>query len=398
MRPDSSAGRGFAITAYTITSAVGSGCAAHVKAIERGQSGLRRGRFDGAVLETWLGRVEDIEHEPLPPGFERYDCRNNRLAALALGQDGFEEAVRRAARRYGDHRVAVILGTSTSGIRETERAYSQRGEGTLPATPENYRYRHNLFSLPDFVRSYLGLRGIAVSISTACSSSAKTFASAKRSISAGLCDAAVVGGVDTVCFTTLFGFRSLELLAQSPCRPWAADRDGISLGEAGGFALIERDAQSIIVLEGCGESSDAHHMSAPHPQGLGAELSMRRALSQAGCEAEQIDYVNLHGTGTPANDRSEDLAVCRVLGTRVPCSATKGLTGHTLGAAGMVEAAFCMLALQHELLPGTTNTPARDPALEVNLFLEPRRRKISRALTNSFGFGGSNCSLVFARS
>ena len=385
------------ITAFTVTSALGPGCAAHLDAIEHTRAGLRREDFEGAALDTWLGRVADLEHTPLPPRFERYDCRNNRLALIALAQDGFEDAVRRAAHRYGAQRIAVILGTSTSGIRETELAYQQRNGGALPATAGSYRHRHNLFSLPEFVRDYLGLRGPAQTISTACSSSAKAFASGLRSISAGLCDAVVVGGVDTLCFTTLFGFNSLELLAPSPCRPWAADRDGISVGEAGGFALLERDGEGAIVFEGYGESSDAYHMSAPHPQGAGAALAMQQALAMAGCTPADVDYINLHGTGTLANDRSEDFAVCRVFGPGVPCSATKGLTGHALGAAGILEAAICLLALQHGLLPGTANTPARDPDLGANLLLEPRRRALARAVTNSFGFGGSNCSLVFAR-
>jgi len=366
-------------------------------AIEHTRSGLRYESFEGAALDTWLGRVLGLEHVPLAPGFEHYDCRNNRLALIALTQDGFEDAVRRASGRYGAQRVAVILGTSTSGIRETELLYQRRNGGALPATTGFYRHRHNLFALPEFVRDYLGLGGLAQAISTACSSSAKAFASAHRSISAGLCDAAVVGGVDTLCFTTLFGFRSLGLLAPCPCRPWAADRNGISVGEAGGFALMERAGEGVVVLEGYGESSDAYHMSAPHPEGASVALAMQQALDRADCAPADVDYINLHGTGTPANDRAEDLAVCRVFGPDVLCSATKGLTGHALGAAGILEAVICMLALEHGLLPGTANTTARDPALAANLLLEPRRRALGRAVTNSFGFGGSNCSLVFAR-
>lgn len=385
------------ITAFTVTSALGAGLAATLVALERGVSALRRNDFESSGLDTWIGRVEGLEGRTLPSALQRYDCRNNRLALMALEQDGFQQAAQDAIRRHGAERVAVVLGTSTSGIRELELAYARRMGGPLPAAPYLYRCAQNPFSLSAIVREHLGARGPAHTVSTACSSSAKVFASAYRMLAAGLCDAAVVGGADSLCFMTLFGFNSLKLLSQDPCRPWSPDRDGLSVGEAAGFALLERDGAAGLTLEGYGESSDAYHMSAPHPEGAGADAAMRAALRHANCDAETVEYINLHGTGSPANDRAEDLAVCAVFGTHTLCSATKGLTGHALGAAGILESVICLLALRHGLVPGTANTRARDPRLSVNLLVEPQRGRLRRALTNSFGFGGNNCSLLFGR-
>src|SRR5712671_955599 len=216
-------------------------------------------------------------------------------------------------------------------------------------------------------------------------------------IAAGVCDAAVVGGVDSLCLMTLYGFHSLGLTSAGPCRPYDVDRDGISIGEGGGFALIERATRvepGAILLLGVGESSDAYHMSTPHPEGLGARMAMQQALHSAGLEPPDIDYVNLHGTATKSNDASEDKAVLEVFGPRTPCSSTKGATGHLLGAAGITEAIVSILAIEHDLMPGSANTRSVDPALKSNYLLENKRAKVSRALSNSFGFGGSNCSLV----
>ena len=220
--------------------------------------------------------------------------------------------------------------------------------------------------------------------------------SAARLLALGVVDAAVVGGVDSLCLTTLYGFAALELVSPEICRPWDAQRKGLSIGEAAAFALLERDvAQPAAWLLGCGESSDGHHMSSPHPQGAGAALAMQQALAQAGCSADQVGYINLHGTGTPGNDAAEDQGVCTVFGTDVPCSSTKGYTGHTLGAAGGVEAAISMLALQHGLLPAGLNVQQVDPALRSRYLLQPLQRTVDRVASNSFGFGGSNACLVF---
>jgi 3-oxoacyl-[acyl-carrier-protein] synthase-1 len=215
-------------------------------------------------------------------------------------------------------------------------------------------------------------------------------------IELGVVDAAVVGGVDSLCMTTLYGFKSLELASTDICRPWDAQRNGLSLGEGAAFALLERQPEDVAAwLLGAGESSDGHHMSSPHPEGAGAAAAMRGALAQAGLQATAVDYLNLHGTGTPGNDAAEDLAVCAVFGTTLPCSSTKGYTGHTLGAAGGVEAAISMLALQHGYMPAGLNVQQPDPALHANFLLEPRLGAVKVVASNSFGFGGSNACLVF---
>ena len=383
-----------AITAFTATSALGRGTAAMLHALRRGASGLKPNDFDRAELRAWIGRVAGLEEEPVSGALAEFDCRNNRLAQLGLQQDGFMEAVSQARAKYGAKRVAVLLGTSTSGILQTELAYRSRNE--QGALPEDFDYRHgqNLFSVTDFVRRSLALEGPAMTISTACSSSAKVFASAARYIEAGVADAAVVGGVDSLCLTTLHGFTSLQLVSDEPCRPFDAARKGMSIGEAAGYALLERQGNGLTLL-GYGESSDAYHMSTPQPEGEGALAAMRQALVRAGLEPAAIDYVNAHGTATPANDRAEDRALVRLFASRVPVSSTKGWTGHTLGAAGIIEAIVCFLALEHELIPGTLNSSAVEPGLESQVVLQNRSARLRHALSNSFGFGGSNCTLVF---
>jgi 3-oxoacyl-[acyl-carrier-protein] synthase-1 len=386
-----------AITAFTATSALGRGTGAMLEALRRGASGLKPNDFDRAELRAWIGRVAGLEDKPVTGALAEFDCRNNRLAQLGLEQDGFIEAVSRARAQYGAKRVAVLLGTSTSGILQTELAYRSRdSQGGLPKDFD-YRHAQNLFSVTDFVRRSLGLEGPAMTISTACSSSAKVFASATRYIEAGVADAAVVGGVDSLCLTTLHGFTSLQLVSDEPCRPFDAARKGMSIGEAAGYALVEGSSSTAgLKLVGYGESSDAYHMSTPQPEGEGALAAMRQALERAGLEPAAIDYVNAHGTATPANDRAEDRALMRLFGNKVPVSSTKGWTGHTLGAAGIIEAIVCFLALEHGLIPGTLNSSAVEPGLESQVVLQNRAAQVRRALSNSFGFGGSNCSLVFA--
>jgi 3-oxoacyl-[acyl-carrier-protein] synthase-1 len=385
------------LTHYAQVSCVGDGLAPFLDALRSGTGGLAPCRFEGTELPTWIGQVAGLDDTPLPTAFADYDCRNNRLARRGLQADGFDDAVRAAIARHGKRRVGVILGTSTSGILETEAAFRQRdASGALPAG-FNYHGAHNTYSLGAFVRAWFGLEGPAAVVSTACSSSAKVFASAARMIHAGLIDAAVVGGVDSLCLTTLRGFASLELNAPEPCRPYDAERQGISVGEAAAFALLERPAPSAsgVLLLGCGESSDAYHMSSPHPEGLGARLAMEAALRDAGLDTAAIGYLNLHGTATINNDAAEGQAVATLFGTSVPCSSTKGLTGHTLGAAGTLEAVACALALGHGLLPGSANTRRLDPQLPLDYLLASRNSPLRYAMSNSFGFGGSNCSLVF---
>ena len=396
------------LTHFTATSCAGRGLDATLAALREQRGGLVPCRFERATLDTWIGEVEGVNDEPVRADLRDFDCRNNRLAQLGLTQDGFAQAVAAAAQRYGAERVGVFIGTSTAGILETELAYRQRDpqSGALPAG-FHYAETHNPYSSASFVRTYFALRGPALVVSSACSSGAKVFGSARRMLATGLIDAAVVGGVDSLCLTTLYGFNSLELLSNGPCKPFDTHRSGISIGEAAAFALLERApdgddrasaplADDAILLAGIGESSDAYHMSSPHPEGLGARLAMEQALASSGIAAAEIDYINLHGTATPSNDAAESLAV-NALFDGTPCSSTKGATGHTLGAAGALEAVIAALALREQWLPAGINTSEADPALGLNYLLTSRPASLRSALSNSFGFGGTNCSLLFTR-
>jgi 3-oxoacyl-[acyl-carrier-protein] synthase-1 len=350
-------------------------------------------------LETWIGRVEGLEDSPIEGALADYDCRNNRLGMAALEQDGFMEAVAQARSRYGAARIGVFLGTSTSGVLQTEEAYARANPDT-GELPDDYIYRttQNIYSIASFTREVLQLEGPALVVSTACSSSAKVFATAWRHMQAGLCDAAIVGGVDSLCRMTLYGFNALQLVSSKPCRPADRYRDGINIGEAGGYALLEwADEDSDICLLGYGESSDAYHMSSPHPEGRGAALAMQQALQSAGLKPDDVDYINLHGTATPANDRSEDKGLMQVFGGKVPCSSTKGFTGHTLGAAGILEAIIACIAIEEGMMPPSVNTDTLDEEILSPVVLSPQRQSINCVLSNSFGFGGSNASLVIGR-
>lgn len=388
---------------FTATTCLGPGKAALREALVTRRSGLAPCDFDGTPLATWTGTVPGVDDVVLPPSLAAYDCRNNRLAQLALEQDGFAQGVREAASRLGAGRIGVFLGTSTSGIYETEVAYRHRdpGTGALPASLD-YRGSHNPYSVTDFVRAALGLQGPAMSVSSACSSSGKVFASAWRMIDAGLIDAAVVGGVDSLCLTTLYGFGSLGVLSKDPCRPFDAQRSGISIGEGAAFALLERaavpPASGAIVLRGVGESSDAHHMSSPHPEGLGAKMAMAQAMAMAGVEPAALGYVNLHGTATPANDAAEGKAVAALFGEGgIACSSTKGATGHTLGAAGGIEAVIAALALQDGMAWAGVNLLQLDADIPVDYLSDNRAIAMDLVLSNSFGFGGTNCSVLLGR-
>ena len=387
---------------FTATSSIGRGLQPTLAALRQQRGGLAPCAFDTVDLATFTGEVAGVDDVELPAQLTDFDCRNNRLALLGLMQDGFTAAVAAATEKYGAQRVGVFIGTSTSGILQTELAYRRLApqSGAFPAD-FIYGTTHNTFSVADFTRHYFGLTGPAAVVSSACSSSAKVFASARRMMAAGLIDAAVVGGVDSLCLTTLYGFNSLGLLSTQACRPFDAARDGISIGEAAAFALLERLPERVddnaVLLLGVGESSDAHHMSSPHPDGLGARMAMQDALTLAHLDVADIDYINLHGTATPSNDAAEAKAVSALFGSNTPCSSTKGATGHTLGAAGGLEAVICALALQHGLLPGGLNLQRLDPALALNYLQEHREQSVKRVLSNSFGFGGTNCSLIFGR-
>lgn len=380
------------ITNYTYTTCLGAGRRANWDAIQAGRSGLKPcDFFQISDLDTWIGEVANLD-DALPARLQTFDCRNNRLAWLALQQDGFFSAAEAAIARYGAARVGVFMGTSTSGIHQTELAYLENQD----PLPDWYQYgaTHNVSSVATFIQQALGTRGPVMAISTACSSSAKVFASAQRAIAAGLCDAAIVGGVDSLCLTTLYGFHALQLVAPQKCQPFDRQRSGISIGEAGGFALLEQGDVPGLYLLGYGESGDAYHMSSPHPEGEGAQLAMRSALRKAGLQAADIDYINLHGTGTQANDSAEAKAVQQLFGNSTCASSTKGWTGHTLGAAGIVEACIGLEAIVHGHLPENLHLHEADADMTIALLKAPVQQAVTRVLSNSFGFGGSNCSLI----
>jgi 3-oxoacyl-[acyl-carrier-protein] synthase-1 len=391
-----------AITGRSVVTAFGAGAAPLRAALHQRRTGLSPNRFDGGPEGIWTGLVEGLDTAPPPPDLAAFDCRNNRLAELAIRTDGFADAVGRVRDRYGADRVAVVVGTSTAGIEETERAYARRapGETALPADFDFSR-THDLHALPRYIAARLGLRGPGLAVSTACTSGARAMMEAASLIAAGVVDAAVAGGVDSLCKLTLRGFASLELLSRGPCRPCAGDRDGIVIGEAAGLVLLERPEAApadAILLLGAGASSDGHHMSSPHPEGLGAVGAMRAALTAAGLGIGDIDYVNLHGTGTRANDAMEDRAVHHLFGDAVPCSSTKGWTGHTLGASGAVEAVIAAICVEDGLVPGCLNVEAPDPEFRSQVAAGANRAApVRRVLSNSFGFGGSNCALVVGR-
>jgi 3-oxoacyl-[acyl-carrier-protein] synthase I len=390
-----------AVTAYTATSALGLGLDAHLHALDTQRSGLRINDFGDAPLPCWIGRVVGLETAAVPGDYAKWDCRNNRLAWLGLNQDGFFAQVHAARERYGAARVALFLGTSTASIRATEEGYRRvDSAGRMPADLSRPAI-HTPHSLTAFVAAALGIEGPCLTISTACSSSAKVFASAERLMRLGIVDAAVVGGVDSLCDSVLFGFNSLELVSPDPCRPFDATRRGISIGEAAGFALLERidaNPKAPLRLLACGESSDAHHMSTPDPNGLGAELALRDALDRAKIDVTQVDYINLHGTASQKNDAMEAALVARLFPTTTRISSTKALTGHTLGAAGIVEAVITLLALREGFVPGNAGATTPDPACTAHFAWENENRPTRIALSHSFGFGGSNACLAFGHS
>ena len=388
------------IADYGLICALGEGKTAVAAALSRWQEsgispldGERQPLSDGRL--TPVGRVKGALPS-VPQALSAYDSRNNRLllAALAQIRPGLDALMARLA----PDRIAIVLGTSTSGIAEAERAVAawQGGEGI----PAGFDYRQQELGSPsDFLARHLALTGPAYTLSTACSSSARAFISGQRLLATGLADAVIVGGVDSLCGLTLNGFDSLESLSLSRCRPFGAERCGINIGEGAALFLLTRERAGLALL-GAGESSDAWHVSAPHPEGLGAEAAMRMALRQGGVTPGELDYINLHGTATRLNDEMESLALARLFGAAqsAPASSSKMLTGHTLGAAGAIEAAICCLLLARAMAPPRQGE-AQDPALApIRLARgEAPARPLARVLSNSFAFGGNNVSLLLGR-
>ncbi len=343
---------------------------------------------------------------PEIPPFEKggpggiYNCRNNRLLLAALSQ--IEQTVGDMIARFGADRIGIVLGTSTSGVRNTELALEYRADHG--ALPKEYHYKQQQMGAgADFLADFLGVQGPAYTISTACSSSGKAFASARRLIRLGLCDAVIVGGADSLCGLTVNGFTALESISSGLCKPFGLHRDGINIGEAASLFVLSTEPGPV-ELQGIGATSDAYHFAAPDPDATDVIRAMQNALDDAGKTPVQIDYLNLHGTATLLNDAMESNAVHALFGAKVAASSSKGMTGHTLGAAASLELAFCWLLLTHDdeqgaLIPNI-NDDESDPALPaLNLVKQGGAlgRRINTCQSNSFAFGGNNLSIVVGR-
>ncbi|MCL1066219.1 beta-ketoacyl-[acyl-carrier-protein] synthase family protein [Shewanella olleyana] len=385
---------------------------------------------------TRVGAINDADLLTIPDELQQYNCRNNRLLFTAASQ--LKSNIEQAKSAFGKDRIGVVLGTSTSGISKGEAAleyHQQHGQ-----FPPSYHYaQQELGSTSDFLRKLYDVNGPCYTVSTACSSSTKVFASAQRLLKANLCDVVIVGGVDSLCQLTLNGFNSLESVSKGLCNPFSENRDGINIGEGAALFILQlteaenTQAQTAkeVLLAGIGESSDAHHISAPHPQGLGAIAAMKAALNDAELTASQVSYVNLHGTATPKNDAMESIAMHQVFAEQTAnnsanddpakcnlvkhnlaeydssnslplCSSTKPLTGHCLGAAGAIEAAFCYLLLSSynsdQMLPPQVWDKQQDPNNPVLPLVTPAQSTpLNYIMSNSFAFGGSNASIIFAK-
>ncbi len=390
-----------AITAYSSLSACGLGNKALNKALTEHQSPLAPLGLFSIPFDAYVGEIKQ-DLQSIRSELADYDSRNSRVALTALNdsEGGVRTALEIAKEKYGAHRIAVIIGTSTSGLYETEAAYAELLKTEVMPDGFDFVKQHAYQATARFIQQELGLTGICFAISTACSSGAKAIAAGQRLLANDLCDAVLVGGVDTLCRLTLRGFRSLELVADVPCTPMDKNRKGISIGEAAGLLVLEKchaDNSAAMKVLSVGESSDAHHMSTPHPEGRGAALSMQNALDLAGLQASDIDYLNLHATATKINDAVESKAVYSVFSDSVPCSGTKGITGHTLGAAGALETIIVLQALQQQFIPGTYGLQEVGEDCHCQVIKSPiTKQGMKIAMSNSFGFGGNNASVIVA--
>jgi 3-oxoacyl-[acyl-carrier-protein] synthase-1 len=380
----------FPVTAYAAINALGTTTRAVIAGLRDGQSGLGPCPLE-LPFETPVGAVPGVP--PLPASLADWDSPTARLAVAAL--DEMLPAVARAVARHGADRVALIVGTTTSGLARTEDAYHKlRTTGALPRDYELHR-QHSFGAMIEALRRVTGIAGPSYAVSTACSASAKAVGSAQRLLAAGVVDAALVGGVDALSQTTLRGFHSLQILSPVFCRPLSRERRGINIGEGAAYLLLERDADAAVHLLGVGESSDAHHMSAPDPTGEGARTAMAAALAQAAVAPDEVDYINAHSPGTRLNDLSEGLAVGALFGARVPIASTKGATGHLLGAGGATEAVFSIVAVEQGWIPRSVGADPVDADLGLQVPTARLDRRCRRVLSNSFAFGGNNVSLLF---
>jgi len=367
------------------------------KAISDQESGLRPNDFPRSPLTTWIGRIPEVDDIDLGG----WQSRNNALAALGLEQGTIKATLNSLIKRFSASRLGVVMGSSTSSIDRTETAYTQLNEDGRLMPEFRQPLVHNPHAPSLFVAYYTGVKGPALTINTACSSSAKVFATAARWLNSGIVDAVLVGGVDTLCLSVLHGFDSLQLVSTEQCKPFDQHRDGINLGEASGYAILmrpeEADTDLDVTLAGYGESSDAYHMSHPHPEGLGARLSMQQALDMSGLPSSAIGYINLHGTSSRANDLIEGQLVGKMFPKTTRCSSTKAWMGHTLGAAGITEGLIAVEALRSGLMPGSMNLDELDHDLDLTISADNIQSELSHVMSNSFGFGGNNCSLLFSK-
>lgn len=378
------------ITGVSVCNALGSSCAEVRHALGQGRTKLGPSPIE-VPFQTTVGAIST----PLPeldPRLRPWSTRLARIAALLLQH--LDPELQRLRERWRPERIAIVLGTSTAGAERTEAAFRHYiATDTLPDDYDLWR-QHTYGAVLHVFRELTGAKGPGWVVSTACTSSAKPLASAQRLMNAGLADAAIVGGIDTLCAMTLQGFYSLSALSGTPCRPFSSARDGISIGEGGALLLLERSGEPLAFLDAVGESSDGYHISAPHPQGLGAKLAMERALELGGCEPSHVDYVNAHGTGTQLNDIAEARAISDVFGDGVPVVSTKGYTGHTLGAAGATEAVLSLFALTDGWIPMSIGATPVDDKVGINVVTERTQGQFRRAVSNSFAFGGNNVSVL----
>ncbi|MFT5430332.1 MAG: 3-oxoacyl-[acyl-carrier-protein] synthase-1 [Myxococcota bacterium] len=378
------------VTAYAMMNGCGTTNSEVQSSVAEGRSGLSLSTFP-LPFRSPVGRIE----MPLPPlsgDLTPYDTRPARMIQHLIASMETELASLR--QRVAPNRIGVILGTSTAAADATEQAYKDYvATGDWPESFD-VRRQHAFGAILEVVRRLTGASGPAWVVSTACTSSAKTVGSAQRLLATGAIDAAIVGGVDTLCAMTLSGFHSLGALSCTPCRPFSAERSGINIGEGGALMLLERHGDARGFIDSVGESSDAYHISAPPPEGLGARLAMERALALASITASDIDHINAHGTGTRLNDKAEGLAIAALFGNRPPVVSTKGYTGHTLGGAGATEICLALMALESGVVPPSLGAEPLDPNLDINVPVTATTGRFRRAISNSFAFGGNNVSVA----
>ena len=381
---------------YQSTSAAGLNIADLRSSIETQKSGLKLNDLHRCEINTMVGRVSAIENVDLG----EWQSRNNALAYLGYQQGEIDHHIQRLKERFSPEKLGVVMGSSTASIDRTEEAYCYLEDNGFSAEFMQ-RKVHNPHSPGLYIAHLSGITGPAITINTACSSSAKVFATGARWLNQGVVDAVLVGGVDTLCLSVMYGFDSLQLISKQMCKPFDQHRDGINLGEASGYAILMRDDDcdigTNITLRGYGESSDAYHMSHPHPEGLGARYAMQKSLDMALLTSKQVDYINLHGTASRANDLIEGKLVAEMFPKTTQVSSTKAFMGHTLGAAGITESLIAVNALQTNVVPGSLNLTELDSELELSIQSENLEKPLEHVMSNSFGFGGNNCSLVFGK-